>query len=114
MAPSPVLGVGMLGMGTVGGQVAARLLERRERIRRAAGVELNLRRVLVRDPAKRRLVDLPDGVLTTRAGAVLDDPEVGVVVELMGGEEPARTYLERAIRGGKHVVTANKVVMAKH
>ena len=108
------LGVGMLGMGTVGGQVAARLLERSERIRRSTGVAVELRRVLVRDLAKARPVELPGGTLTADADQVLQDPDVGVVVELMGGEEPARTYLERAIRGGKHVVTANKVVMARH
>ena len=104
----------MLGLGTVGGQVAARLAERRERIRSNTGVELDVRHVLVRDLAKPRSVTVDEGVLTTDPDAVLDDPEVGVVVELMGGEEPARSYLERALRAGKHVVTANKVVMAKH
>ena len=104
----------MLGMGTVGGQVAGRLLARRERFRRNTGVQLDVKRVLVRDPGKPRPVELPEGVLTVDPDAVLDDPEVGVVVELMGGEEPARTYIERALNAGKHVVTANKVVMARH
>jgi homoserine dehydrogenase len=111
---APTIGVGVLGMGTVGGQVAARLLASRDAIRRRAGVDLEVRRVLVRDAGKSRAVDVPAGVLTTDVAQVLDDPEIGVVVELIGGEEPARTYLERAIRAGKHVVTANKVVMAKH
>lgn len=114
-SPAPSrLGVGMLGMGTVGGQVAARLIERREAIRRNTGMDLELRRVLVRDAGKPRPVELAEGVLTTDAEAVLGDPEVGVVVEVMGGLEPARSHLERALRAGKHVVTANKVVMAKH
>ena len=111
---APTIGVGVLGMGTVGGQVAARLLDSRDAIRRRAGVDLEVRRVLVRDGGKPRAVELPPGVLTTDAANVLDDPEIGVVVEMIGGEEPARSYLERAIRAGKHVVTANKVVMAKH
>src|SRR5579872_1916205 len=110
----PAIGVGVLGMGTVGGQVASRLLESRETIRRRSGVDLEVRRVLVRDAGKPRAVQLGPGVLTTDPAAVLDDPEVGAIVEVIGGGEPARTYIERAIRAGKHVVTANKVVMAKH
>ena len=104
----------MLGMGTVGGQVAARLLERRDSIKANTGVDIELRHVLVRDLAKTRAVPLPEGVLTADAEAVLEDPAIGVVVEVMGGREPARAYLERALRAGKHVVTANKVVMAEH
>jgi homoserine dehydrogenase len=59
-------------------------------------------------------VAVPPGLLTTDPAALLDDPAIDVVVEVAGGEEPARGYLERAIRQGKHVVTANKLVMAKH
>ncbi|HKT83584.1 MAG TPA: homoserine dehydrogenase, partial [Solirubrobacterales bacterium] len=114
MTQPSALGVGMLGMGTVGGQVAARLLERRDSIKANTGVDIELRHVLVRDLAKTRAVPLPEGVLTADAEAVLEDPAIGVVVEVMGGREPARAYLERALRAGKHVVTANKVVMAEH
>ena len=108
------LRIGLIGLGTVGAQVADRLLGRREALSRRAGLDLELRRVLVRDPARPRAVQLPPGLLTTDPAEVLDDPAVDVVVELAGGEEPARSFLERAIRGGKHVVTANKLVMAKH
>jgi homoserine dehydrogenase len=108
------LHIGLIGLGTVGSQVADRLLNRRDVLRRRAGVDLVLDRVLVRDADKPRAVAVPAGVLTTDPSRLLDDPEIDVVVEVAGGEEPARTYLERAIRGGKHVVTANKVVMAKH
>lgn len=112
MAPS--IGVGVLGMGTVGGEVVRRLLESRETIRRRAGVDLEVKGVLVRDTHKQRPFTVAPGVLTADAASLLDDPEIGVVVEMIGGEEPARTYLERALRAGKHVVTANKVVMALH
>ena len=108
------LRIGLIGLGTVGGQVAARLLDRRDSLRRRAGVELTLHRVLVRDPAKRRPVSLPPGLLTTDPDEVLEDRAVDVVVEVAGGEEPARTFLERAIRNRKHVVTANKLVLARH
>ncbi|HVD01718.1 MAG TPA: homoserine dehydrogenase [Candidatus Dormibacteraeota bacterium] len=106
------LQVGLLGLGTVGAQVAERMLGRREAIAERTGVDLRLRRVLVRDLARPR--GIPTELLTGRPEDILDDPSIQVVVELIGGEEPARDYLERAIRAGKHVVTANKVVMAKH
>jgi len=106
------LKVGLLGLGTVGAQVAERLLTKRAEIASRTGIDLALRRVLVRDLERPRAV--PTELLTGRAEDILDDPEVQVVVEVMGGEEPARSYLERAIRAGKHVVTANKVVMAIH
>jgi homoserine dehydrogenase len=108
------LHIGLIGLGTVGSEVADRLLGRREALRRRAGVDLVLDRVLVRDAARARPLRLPDGLLTTDPAALLDDEAIDVVVEVAGGEEPARTYLERAIRSGKHVVTANKLVMAKH
>ncbi|HEY4028084.1 MAG TPA: homoserine dehydrogenase [Candidatus Dormibacteraeota bacterium] len=108
------LHIGLIGLGTVGAQVADRLLARREVLRRRAGVDLLLDRVLIRDPSLPRAVQLPGGLLTTDPAAVLDDETIDVVVEVAGGEEPARTFLERAIRHGKHVVTANKLVMAKH
>lgn len=73
-----------------------------------------VRRILVRDPTKRRDVAIDPSLLTTNASDVLDDPSIDVVVELMGGESPASDYIVRALRQGKHVVTANKEVIAKH
>jgi homoserine dehydrogenase len=108
------LRIGLIGLGTVGAQVADRLLSRRATLARRAGVDLILDRVLVRDPARPRAVAVPPELLTTDPAAVLEDPGIDIVVEVAGGEEPVRSYLERAIRQGKHVVTANKLVMAKH
>ena len=113
MTQSP-LNVGLIGLGTVGSQVAERMLTWRSQLARRAGVELCLQRVLVRDLTKRRSVELESDLLTTDPARVLEDPSIHVVVEVAGGDEPMRGYLERAIRAGKHVVTANKVVMAKH
>ena len=107
------LRVGLIGAGTVGTAVASRLLAARENIAARTGVELELARVAVRDAARSR-APIPDALLTDEVAAVVDDPEIDILVELAGGEEPARTWLERAIRHGKHVVTANKVVMARH
>ncbi len=108
------LNVGLIGLGTVGGQVAKRMLTWQPQLARRAGIELCLRRVLVRDVKKSRAVEVPPELLTVNAEEVVDDPAIQILVEVAGGDEPMHSYLERAIRSGKHVVTANKVVMAKH
>lgn len=108
------LNVGLIGLGTVGSQVAERLLSWGPSLSRRAGVELCLSRVLVRDIAKRRSLEISRDLLTTEPARVLDDPAVEVVIEVAGGDEPMRSYIEQAIQNGKHVITANKVVMAKH
>src|SRR5947208_4346105 len=113
MAARP-LNVGLIGLGTVGSQVADRMLAWGPQLSRRAGVELCLRKVLVRDVSKRRTIEISPDVLTSDPADVLDDPEIEVVIEVAGGDEPMRSYMERAIQAGKHVITANKVVMAKH
>ncbi|MCS6800997.1 MAG: homoserine dehydrogenase [Chloroflexota bacterium] len=108
------LGIGLLGLGTVGSGVARILPTKGEALFSHLGASLIIRRVLVRDPAKPRPVRLDPALLTTNPADVLDDPEVDIVVEVIGGEDPALRFLERAIANGKHVVTANKEVIAKH
>ncbi len=107
------IGVGLLGLGTVGSAVATAIQSGASRSA-APGASLELRRALVRDPNRARPVTLPDGVITTDPCGVVGDPQIQVVIELMGGEEPARGLLERALSAGKHVVTANKEVIARH
>jgi homoserine dehydrogenase len=106
------IGVGLLGLGTVGAGVAAILAspEGRHPLVR----ELELRRVAVRDPARPRPVALDPALLSMDPQAVVDDPGVEIVVEVMGGLEPARSLILRAIDAGKPVVTANKAVIARH
>ncbi len=106
--------VGLLGLGIVGSQVAERLEMQRELVTERTGGPVELTRVLVRDPQKRRAYRPTGAVLTTDPAEILEDPTIGVVIELMGGMEPARTFIERAIDSGKAVVTANKEVMAHH
>jgi len=113
MAQEP-LNVGLIGLGTVGAQVAERMLTWRPQLSRRAGVELCLQKVLVRDLKKPRAVEVASDLLTADPAEVLEAPGIDVVLEVAGGDEPMRSYLERAIRAGKHVITANKVVMAKH
>src|SRR5688572_6050085 len=105
--------LGVLGVGVVGTGVLSVLSRKRERIANALGAEVVVKRALVRDLGRERGGDFDASVLTTDADAVLEDAAVEVVVELLGGEEPARGYIERALRAGKHVVTANKEVVAK-
>jgi len=106
--------VGLMGLGVVGSGVASILQEKQSGITSQVGGRVDLRRVLVRDIGKPRTVPLPTGVLTTDPAAILDDPAIAVVIELMGGERPAYDYIQAALRQGKHVITANKEVIAKH
>jgi homoserine dehydrogenase len=108
------IGIGLLGLGTVGGGVVEVLVTRTNSLAEQAGVPLILKKVLVRDVNKRRSVELSPNLLTNHSEEVLSHPEVDIVIELVGGEHPAKIYIERAIANGKHIVTANKEVMAKH
>jgi homoserine dehydrogenase len=108
------IGIGLLGLGTVGSGVAEVLVTRADNLTEQAGVALILKKVLVRDVNKQRSVGLSPNLLTNRPEEVLFHPEVDIVIELIGGEHPATEYIEQAIANGKHVVTANKEVMAKH
>ncbi|MCY4367625.1 MAG: homoserine dehydrogenase [Chloroflexi bacterium] len=107
------INVGLLGLGVVGGGVAATLLEHSESIAAKVGRPVNLKKVLVRDAARKRDVSVPDSLITTNPEDILSDPDIPLVVEVIGGESPAAQYLKDALQSGKHVVTANKEVMAK-
>jgi homoserine dehydrogenase len=107
------IGITLLGCGVVGSGVVRILAEEREMLLRRTGLTFDIRHLVVRDPAKHgaRSTILP---LTTDATAALDDPGVDIVVELIGGADPAQRYIERALRNGKPVVTANKSLLAQH
>ena len=107
------INVGLLGLGVVGGGVAATLLEHSESIAAKVGRPVNLKKVLVRDASRKRDVSVPDSLITTNPEDILSDPDIPLVVEVIGGESPAAQYLKDALQSGKHVVTANKEVMAK-
>ena len=108
------VGIGLLGMGVVGGGVASIIHKKDTQLAKLVGAPVTLNGALVRDIGRRRAVSLPDSSITTRADDILDNPDVGIVVEVMGGEQPALNYILKSISLGKHVVTANKEVMAKH
>jgi len=106
------IGVGLLGLGTVGSAVARRLIAQWEMLGERAGVVPVLRSVGVRDLRRAREVELPNVEVTDDASAVVDDHRVEIVVEAIGGVDPATALIERALTSGKTVVTANKAVMA--
>jgi homoserine dehydrogenase len=106
--------VGLIGLGNVGGGVATILAQQAELITQRLGARLMLKRVARRHPEHPIDVPLSANQVTGDALAVIHDPEIDIVVELMGGYEPARTYLLEALRAGKHVVTANKALLAEH
>jgi len=107
-------GVAIVGMGTVGAGVARLLLDHGDRTARHAGRTLWLTHAVVRDLKKDRGLDLPDGILTDDIQRVIDDSSVSVVVQLVGGIEPARSMMLKLLESGKDVVTANKALMAQH
>jgi homoserine dehydrogenase len=104
--------VGLLGCGHVGGQLARLMETDGARIAERTGLRLELAGVAVRSLTRDRDVDLPPGLLTTDAHSVVTDPSIEVVVEVMGGIEPARTLILDALKSGKAVVTANKELLA--
>ncbi len=108
------INVALLGLGVVGSGVARALLEKGEAIAQRLGRPIRLRRVLVRTPDKPRPVFVEPSLLTTDAATVLEDDQVHIVVEVMGGLDPAYRYIREALGRGRYVVTANKEVMARH
>ena len=105
------LGVGLLGLGTVGSSVARAFATRQKRVDSAAGRTVRLLGAAVRDPKKAR--DAGDVPISGDPFEILDDPDVGVVIEVVGGHQPAFDLLLAAFERGKHVVTANKEAVAK-
>ncbi len=108
------ISVGIIGFGTVGSGVVNVLLDSAEVISKRVGVPIKLARIADLDITTNRGVSVPEGVLTTDAQSVLDDPEIDIVVELVGGYDPAKRFILRAIENGKGVVTANKALLAVH
>lgn len=108
------IGVGIVGFGTVGSGTAKLLLASGEHLRRRVGGPVRLVKVADIDVNRDRGVALPEGVLTADGLSVVRDPEIGIVVELIGGTGAARDYVLEAIRNGKSVVTANKALLAQH
>jgi homoserine dehydrogenase len=106
------VGVGLLGCGTVGANVADRLQRERDAIERRSGTRYELRAIAIRDPHKERPESIERHLFTRDARRVIDDPQVDLIIELVGGVADAAELVERALDRGRHVVTANKDLLA--
>ncbi len=107
-----MVNVGIIGFGTVGSGTARILLENRDILSERLGFAVNLAKIADIDIERDRGIRIPDGVLTSNANMILDDPDIHIVVELIGGIRPAQDFIMKAIRNRKHVVTANKALLA--
>jgi homoserine dehydrogenase len=108
------IGIGIAGFGTVGAGVYKHLAQNRDLLSQRLGTEFIVQRIAVRDPQKPRSITAPAPLFTTDWQAVVDDPGVQIVVEVMGGIEEARRLIVRSIEAGKIVVTGNKALLAEH
>ena len=108
------IGIGIIGFGTVGTGVVKILKKNKASLRQRIGADLELKKIADLDIKTDRGVKLPNGILTKDAEVLLNDPDIDIVVELIGGIEFAKKFIIKALNKGKHVITANKALLAEH
>lgn len=108
------VGIALLGLGNIGAEVARTLRSRETAIEQLLGQRLEVRHVLERSPNRAARADLSPDIVTSDFSGILEDPEIAVVVEVLGQEQPAADFMRQALQAGKHVVTANKEALSKH
>lgn len=106
--------IGLIGLGTIGTGVAKTLLENSALLEDRLGFSLSLKGIADIDITKDRGIKIPEGMLTTDANSLINDKEIDIIIELIGGTEPAKSFILGALKKGKHVVTANKALLASH
>lgn len=106
------ISIGLLGLGTVGSGVVQIIESHQDKLMHQVGCSISVKKILVKDTTKERLVEIDKGMLTDNPEDILSNPEIDVVIEVMGGIEETRGYLIEAIKNKKHIVTANKDLMA--
>ncbi|NLK34223.1 MAG: homoserine dehydrogenase, partial [Gracilibacteraceae bacterium] len=104
--------IALLGFGTVGQGVWTILNTNKDEIIRKCGCEIEVAKILVRDPERPRGVKVPEGIITTDINDIINDASIKIIIELIGGTEPAKEYILKAMKRKKHVVTANKLLLA--
>ncbi len=107
-----MINIGIIGFGTVGTGTVRILFENKDLLKERLGFDITLRKIAVRDIMRDRAIKVPGGILTADVDEVLNDPHIDIVVELIGGIRPAKDFILKAIDNGKHVVTANKALLA--
>ena len=106
--------VGLIGLGTIGCGTLNVLARNREEISKRVGKEIRVVSAADLDLTRERPIDLTQVKITDNAASIINDPEIDVVIELIGGIEPAKTFILQSLRAGKSVVTANKELIAHH
>nr|WP_319373989.1 homoserine dehydrogenase [uncultured Methanobacterium sp.] len=106
--------IGLIGFGTIGSGVVATLNQNIQLLESKVNKKVNLKRIVDLDITTDRGVEVKSGVLSTNVDDILEDDEIDIVIELVGGYQPALNFILRAMENGKHVVTANKALLAKH
>src|SRR4030042_3737066 len=114
MAGRKSINIGLMGLGVIGGGMVKVLMNKPDTLAREAGSKLVLKKVLEKDRAKPGTSGLDRSIFPTKFEELVENPEIEIIVELMGGEHPAFEYIMESLTHGKHVVTANKEVMSKH
>lgn len=108
------INIGVLGAGVVGTSVLEYYYQSKDRMTEVIGTPIEISRILVKDPKKTRQLYIPEGTLTTSLDEVVFNPDINLVVSLLGDEDAERYAISRSLEQGKYVITANKVVVAKH
>lgn len=108
------INIGIIGYGNVGSGVVKILKERKNLLSEKIGLEINVKRICDKDIASKRNVSVDKELLTKEAKEIIDDPQIDIIVELIGGIHPAKEFITEAIKKGKNVVTANKALLAEH
>ena len=108
------LNIGLIGFGTVGTGVVKVLKENAKVIQERLGAEIVLKKIADKDTTRDRGVEVDKSVLTMDANDIINDPSINIVIELVGGIEPAKTFIIKALKNKKHVVTANKALLSQH
>ncbi|MHB0997685.1 MAG: homoserine dehydrogenase [Armatimonadota bacterium] len=109
----PQINIGLIGLGTVGAGALKVLIENKEEIERKVGSRIEVIKIADKDLTTERPVKFDKSILTSDISEVLDNPDIDIVIELIGGVHPAKEFILRALKNGKHVVTANKELIAK-
>ena len=108
-----IVNVGLIGFGTVGSGVAKILRERKSLLTEKIGLEINIKKICDKDVVSKRAVSVDKALLTKEAKDIIDDPQIDIVIELIGGIHPAKEFITQALNKGKHIVTANKALLAQ-
>ena len=107
------INVGLIGFGNVGSGVVKILREKKHLLSKKIGVEINIKKICDKDLASKRSISVEKSLLTRSPKEIIEDPQTDVVVELIGGIHPAKEYVVQALKSGKHIVTANKALLAQ-